>query len=716
MNKKNTFKIRPAGRHLLTIGEDLIQDAYAAVIELVKNAYDADSPDVRISINKKKDNNEYTIVILDHGHGMTLETVKNRWLVPSTPDKKERRISPSGRVMQGSKGIGRYASAILGDNLELITITAKGEKNVISINWSDFNKAEYLDDVPVIVETVSSKEKSGTKLTITGNSLIWDKDRFDKLRFELKKLIPPIKIKSKDEKFLIYLNITGFNDYNNIKEKIEPFPIMDFFDYRISGHINTRGKGSLVYSSQKARNIADEEIQIDLGQPTKCGKLDFDIRAYDRDKESIESLINRGLTDSDKNYLSNQEARKVLNDYNGIGVYRNGFRIRPLGDAEFDWLKLNKRRVQNPSRCIGSDQFIGYVFIESEEKSGLIEKSARDGLKVNTSYDALIEATISVIAKLEEKRFKFRKDTGLGRTGRNINKRLDALYFNEELRKEIITQLKKHRLKNEILDEIGNTFDNDADKKAKLADEIRDAVGIYQGQATLGKIINVILHEGRRPLNFFKNQIPNLQFWYNTLLKSKNTGDYKEFLSIADSFGLNAEILVTLFSRIDPLAMGKRARKNILNLKEAIVKNFSIFNNEMKAANIRFTISGPDDFKYQAWQQDIYAIFTNLIDNSIYWIKEKKCKKRNISVNIVLNGGDLSYIDYRDSGPGIEPDLIADEIIFEPDFSTKPNGTGLGLAIAGEAALRNNLELKVYESDQGAYFRLQLKQNTEAKK
>ena len=46
MPEAGTYTIRPAGRHILTIGRDLIQDPYAAVIELVKNAYDADSPDV----------------------------------------------------------------------------------------------------------------------------------------------------------------------------------------------------------------------------------------------------------------------------------------------------------------------------------------------------------------------------------------------------------------------------------------------------------------------------------------------------------------------------------------------------------------------------------------------------------------------------------------------------------------------------------------------
>jgi signal transduction histidine kinase len=75
----------------------------------------------------------------------------------------------------------------------------------------------------------------------------------------------------------------------------------------------------------------------------------------------------------------------------------------------------------------------------------------------------------------------------------------------------------------------------------------------------------------------------------------------------------------------------------------------------------------------------------------------------------VTDGKSLDYIDYRDTGPGIEPELIESEVIFEPQFSTKPNGTGLGLAIASEAAERNDLELKAFESEEGAYFRLQPK-------
>jgi signal transduction histidine kinase len=683
------------------------------VIELVKNAYDADSPDVSIKFQAAPGKKEYEVIISDHGHGMSLEVIKEKWLVPSTDDKLERQVSPGGRIMQGSKGIGRYAAAILGNNLLLETIANNGKMNSLTINWQDFEKAEFLDDVPVLVTSSNSSAKPGTTLKITGNDSyfsLWDKKQFDKLRFELKKLMPPISEKTKPGKkkaFSIKLNIKGFTAYPDVIETIKPFPLFEYYDYKISGQIDRDGQGTLVYASQKARNIPDETIKIDLKRPSGCGNLVFDIRAYDREKDAIEALIKRGLKNPSGNYMQINEARAVLNDYNGIGVYRNGFRIRPLGDPEFDWLTLNKRRVQNPSKFIGSDQIIGLVLIEPEKKSGLIEKSARDGLKINTAYNALIDITTVVISKLEEKRYKFRRDSGLSRSGRNINDKLDKVYLNEELKKGVISELKKGKVENKIIGRIDEIFGNDTEKKIKLAEDVKNIVGIYQGQATLGKIINVILHEGRRPLHYFKNQIPNLKHWYNSIIISKDPSAYTEFLSIAEGIGVNANSFVSLFNKIDPLAMGKRSRRSSLNLKKVIHDTFSIFDQELKKENIVTVINGPDDANILAWVQDISAIFVNLIDNSIYWIAEKKTAARKISVNISFNGDRLDYVDYQDSGPGIEPDLIASEVIFEPDFSTKPNGTGLGLAIAGESALRNNMELKAFTSNTGAYFRLQ---------
>ena len=709
MISSDSFRIRPAGRHILTIGRDLIQDTYAAVVELVKNAYDADSPDVNIEFFADTDFTCIEIVIFDHGHGMSRDTVVNKWMVPSTDDKRKRRESPAGRTMQGSKGIGRFAAAVLGKELLLETVS-EGEKTTLLVVWEDFAEAQFLEDVEILIETEETTEPSGTRLTITGDEeflTYWDKIQFRNLQYELKKLVSPVDSLMSDDHFSIRLKIEGFGEQVDSSESIEPYTIFNLFDFRISGRVSSDGTGTFTYSIQKIQNTIDEEIVFTLGSPTGCGELDYDIRVYDRDKEAIGSLIQRGLKDEYGKYVERREARRILDHNNGIGVYRNGFRIRPLGDADFDWLKLNYRRVQRPARRIGSNQVIGYVQIQSESLSGLIEKSARDGLKENEAFEQLKLITKRIISELEIRRYIYRRRVGLSQPALGVERQLERLFTYDEMKREIQTQLRKTPLDQAATDGILDIIDREEEEKNKVVEEIRRTVAIYQGQATLGKIINVILHEGRRPLNYFRNEIPNLRYWHKTFQKTSDPSSLEKVMRIADGIGQNAEFLVKLFRRLDPLAAGKRAQRKPLNLKEAIEGTFSVFEETIKAQEVCIEVRGPDEFMFLSWPQDIYVIFTNLIDNSLYWMREKKVCKRTITIEFFAEGDSLQYIDYRDTGPGIDPELIAAEVIFEPQFSTKPDGTGLGLPIAGEAAERNGLKLTAHGSAKGAIFRLQ---------
>ena len=716
MNTDTIHRIRPAGRHILTIGRDLIQDNYAAVVELVKNAYDADSPDVHIEFKASDDLSGYSIVISDHGHGMSRDDVINKWMVPSTSDKLDRRKSPAGRVMQGSKGVGRYATSILGSNLYLETV-ATGDENVsekttVYLEWEPFKDAQYLDDVEIIVETEKTSELQGTRLTMEGNEEFlseWGKDQFDKLRNELKKLQSPVSTVFGNDDFCIKLTVKGFLEEEEIDETIEPYPLFDLFDYKISGKISEDGKGTLTYSCKKARNTVEEEIPLDFGKDTGCGELDFDIRVYDREPEAIDTLVKRGLTDESGEPLGKNEARRLLNTYNGIGVYRNGFRIRPLGDPDFDWLELNKRRVNIPARCVGSNQTIGYVQIQAEDASGLIEKSARDGLRENKSFNRLKDVTLEVIVELEWRRYHYRRKEGLSRPTHKIEQNLQGLFSSEELKHNVRTQLVKGAKAEKIIELI----DQDSEDKNKVAEEIRQAIAIYQGQATLGKIINVILHEGRQPLSYFRNQIPNLRHRYEFFRKTKSRTAFERLMRIAEGIEQNMNFFVKLFRRLDPLAAGRRTSRKPLKLKKTIEGTLEVFESQLETHKIFAQVKGSDAFMLSVWEQDIYTIFTNLIDNSLYWIREKNVPIRKITIEIQTDGDVLNCIDYRDTGPGIEPSLIESEVIFEPQFSTKPDGTGLGLAIAGEAADRNKLELKVLESEEGAHFILQPKMEDE---
>lgn len=717
MGNIESHRIRPAGRHLLTIGEDLIHDHHAAVLELVKNAYDADSLEVTVSIELSDDEETVVITIFDDGHGMSKNTVINSWLVPSTKSKLQNRISPSGRVMQGRKGIGRYAASILGSDLLLQTVTSEGEKTEVSFHWADFEVAEYLSDVEVEVKSYDTDEPHGTKLTITGRGKYlkaWDSDEIKILEYELRKLISPVEreqaSRTGTKTYKIYFIVDGFfyESTHMTKKEIEPFPLFELYDYRISGDIKENGTGSLKFINHKAKNSVDENISIDLKESTGCGNLIFDIRVYDRETESIDQIIKRGLKDEHGDYVGRAEAKRLLNMHNGIGVYRNGFRIRPLGDPDFDWLKLNEHRIQMPSVRIGSNQVIGYVEIESEESSHLEEKSARDGLKENAAFRHLKNITNDVITRLEERRFIYRSKAGLSRPVVKIERELEKLFSFEDVKTGIKKRLESTGVSRKTADYIIAILSKKEEESNRIVEDIRKAVAVYQGQATLGKILNVILHEGRKPLNYFKNQIPNLTFWVQEFEAEKAEQYFKEIIPIADGLGKNAQLFVNLFGRLDPLAAAKRKPKEVFDLIETVRKSFDVFESQRIDEQIEIDFKNPrEKIQLFGWANDIYIIMTNLIENSFYWLVEKKIPNKRIEVNIEGTDGKLEFMDYRDNGPGIEKHLIESGVIFEPEFTTKPQGTGLGLAIAGEAATRNGLQIKAFESDTGAYFRLQ---------
>ena len=710
MAESGTYKIRPAGRHILTIGRDLIQDPYAAVIELVKNAYDADSSNVAISF-ERNDNGEYQITVTDGGHGMSRDTVINQWMVPSTSDKQDRGgMSPGGRIMQGRKGIGRYAASILGTDLLLETATSSGEKTTLYVQWKDFDNAEYLDDVDVLIQTESTDDLPGTTLTIAVDDehlAGWKTPQFRQLQFELKKLVPPFGSLAERQGFDIVLRICDFPGVDDIDSIVEPYPLVEHFDYRISGTVDAEGNASLVYIQQKTRNVAPEEIAMELEGIAGCGHLEIDVRVYDRESESIDRLIRRGLKDDSGNYLGKLQARQLLNEYNGIGVYRNGFRLRPLGDPEFDWLKLNEQRVQRPAFNIGSNQVIGYVQIESEKHSNLIEKSARDGLIENEAFSILKKIVRKVIGLLEERRYVYRRKAGLSRQTLKVEHELERLYSFDALKRKVRTKLSEARVNKTTTSEVIALIETDEHRRSGSAETLRNVIAMYQGHATLGKIINVVLHEGRRPLNYFRNQIPLLRRYTDAFAETRDPYLGRKVVEVGGGIADNAGDFVSLFSRLDPLAAQRRSGKRSYSMAAMIRQAIDTFMRQIGEGNVTCEITGDHAFKFECWRQDIQAIFTNLIDNSLYWFNATNCEEQRIDIKICTENRTLLYVDYFDTGPGIEPDHIATEVIFDPEFSTKVEGTGLGLAIAGEAATRNGLDLTAREHDEGAWFRLE---------
>lgn len=722
--EEGIFHIRPAGRHILTIGRDLIKDNYAAIVELVKNSYDADAQNVEILFTTitKDEEKKIRIRVSDDGHGMDYDTVVNKWMVPSTNDKLLRKYSPAGRLMQGRKGIGRYATAILGNEVFLETSDLNNESTNVYIDWNEFEQREFLEDVPILIEKFQVNEASKTILEITGNRDLldtWTKESLDSLVIELKKLKDPRFAYIGKDEFNIILKFSNFpvDRYDNITIDIEPFPLFDLYDYRISGDVDSTGIANLIYENKSVVGIIPEKYEFQIRfdkNELACGKVSLDLRVYDREGDSIQNLIDRGLKDSITGQsLGRLDARRILNENCGVGIYRSNFRIRPYGDPGYDWLELDKARVQNPSLKIGSNQIIGFVAIKSEEESGLEEKSARDGLKEDNHYRALKKIVSGAISRLEQNRFLFRSKTGKGRKGQSATEMVNTLFDLSDLKSSIESEIANVNLPEDIKNKVSELISKKENENAVLSESLRKKIAEYEGQVTLGKIINVILHEGRKPFMYYTNHIPLIKIETEMLKQEFNLETLNSVVKKVDDIRFQSQILVDLFGKIDPLAAKRRDNKEAFKIFDAIETTRKVFETEFVRNGIDFQLNCDSSILFTGWKSDFYITFTNLIENSVYWFNDSQVDNKQIKIDVRNDNNEL-IIEYYDNGIGIDPKFIEDSTIFEPGFSTKSEGTGLGLSIAGEAMLRNGCKLKAEDVISGVHFIIeQIPQNND---
>lgn len=741
MSDDLTYKIRPAARLIHTIGSDLIGDSYAALVELVKNSYDADATKVDIVFKYTEIDNEKALIISiqDDGHGMDFDTVINKWLVPATDDKLKRKVSKKGsRTLQGRKGIGRFAASILGQEMTLSTVDENGEKSEAVIDWRIFKSNEFLENIELLIDKKETQEPSGTDILIiakdekydevvideNGDEAViaktdsklsyWNKESLEQLINELRKLISPFEVSSEDE-FKINLSFEN-SPFKEIDEKIaiDTYPIIKYYDYRIYGTITQDGAASLEFEN----NINPEAVQKEnisrkfelSGNNKYCGLINVDFRVFDREPDAIDNLINKGLINPvSKKYMGKNEARRLLNEVYGVNIYKNNFRIRPYGNGGVDWLDLDKDRIQNFTLKISNNQIVGFVTIQSEEKSGLDEKSARDGLKENEYYFGLKELAQKALFELETRRLAYRikSKKSRGKTTK-VQETINSLFSLSDVKSSIGNKLLEFQIDKKAIDEIDNILSKEEAKKAELKEEIEKTIAIYQGQATLGKIVNFILHEGRKPLQFFNSETKVMERYLKFYRSTNDEEHLNELTKSINGFKINSIFISTLFKRISPLAKQRREKKSKFSVLRVIKGSLDVFKTSIEDASIIIDVIGDEKIEVFGWSEDLYIVLTNLIENSIYWLGKTKSDEKKITISVLQNK-EAIIIEYKDTGPGLTDLEIESGAIFEPGYTKKIDGTGLGLSIAGEASDRLNGELSARKSIKGVNFQLEIR-------
>lgn len=708
------YYIKPAANHILTVGKGIIKDSYTAILELVKNSFDADAEYVKIKLvfNEK----ESKIFVQDDGHGMTFETVTKKWMVPSTQDKlRQKKSRYKQRPLQGRKGIGRYAASILGEDLLMLTTEKETlETTELLLEWKDFYSDEkYLEDVDILIESYkSTNTPAGTFLTISGSN-IWTEIELDRLIRSLKRLLSPFDEIESDFKIFLEISKEGSEKYSDYSEEIKPLPILEHYHYRVYGQIDLHEvidneefiNVNLTIENKSLTNILpiiiEKNVKLDKGQKF-CGLLKLDIRAFDLDEELPG--------------FSSAESKKLVKEIPGIAIIKGGFRVRPYGDSKVDWLGLNERRYNNPTTRLSNNQVAGYVTVLQEEESKLEEKASREGFKENEYYEGLIFSILTSLSELEPVRYKFRKQHNKGgRKPKSINEQINIVSNFDKLNVRISSALESSNASAVLTAEVKKIVEEETKEKEEQFEEIKRTIAKYQGQVTLGKIMTVVFHEGRKPLNALKQHPKFIAAWSKEFMSTfKEIEQHKTerlqelYAKILDRLNDNkeqAEVFINIFKKLEPLANNKRSHPKKFTLSKPITDAFKLFESELTDKDISYSITGDLTTTLKGWEIDLQIAFANLIENSIHWLSTSS----NKSILVVIEESeDKILIDYQDTGTGIDEDNIQDQDIFDPGFSTKEDGTGLGLSIAGESLERNKAKIRAVSNPNGANFIIEI--------
>lgn len=661
-NVSGQAKMRPRARLVSLLGDELISDEPVAVVELVKNAYDADAKRVEVIFENNNIGIPERLIIKDDGHGMDLDTVIGGWFEPGTVLKKQKDRSPGKRLYQGAKGVGRFAAARLGESLILETTDEKSNKDVtVLLEWGKFDDDSYLDDIEIMYESATSKNKSkGTKLTIEGMDLKkkWEEDDYKALHDRLSRLISPF---DEVNDFKIELVVPN---HPELTGEVEPHSLTKKPKYLLKGKLQEDGALNAVLEIDgKNKKIITRDSVGKKNEEVKCGAFDFEIRAWDRDREGLSPY----MIEYDS---SISQIRNILNSYCGVSIYRDGFRVHPYGEQGNDWLSLDNRSRQNPVSSLANNQIIASIKTSRETNPELKDRTTREGLVHNAAYDELVEWFTQVLKILEEERYKIRPRE-------DAKPEYTTTLFEAFDMTEVVDEADKQLGKKHPVSKLVRSKDQEVREGVK---KLQDHYSRVLMAAGLGQLVDLVIHEIGAPLGRINREINHVIKLIDRYEFDKVDGEQieKGFGSIKSWL----EQIAKLRSTLDPKTAGKRGRATSFSVEEEIIGNLNLYENLIGKQKIKVSFKRPKKhLVVHMSRSNLGQIVANLIDNSVFWLSRHHGDGKGGKIDIQLKPIDGGFvIQFSDDGPGISEEDR--EIIFEQYFSKKPNGMGLGLYIA----------------------------------
>lgn len=725
------------------LGQQSVSNNVAAIFELVKNGYDADSNLVEVVFLGNIENKRLRITkikIRDDGNGMTLEDIINKWMVVGTDSKEREMFSPRyKRRVVGEKGIGRFATQRLGSKVTIVSeprdiegrITEYPNKRVtLQLDWTKYQPGTTFDQIKHKVKVLEkpSKLSFGTELIIEDLNDIWTQEQIDRLRDKLSSLVIPKELQDKETPpFTAKIIAEGFQlpDMRIESRFFSKAP------YEVKAKLRS---GAITYVIIDRENENDVEIKGEpiTGHDLKCGNADFHLYHFPQDKRN--SSQKRWENYYRHNMAMNANVfAETLRDHCGVRIYNDNVRVLPYGEPGNDWLDLNTRQLGKfggKEGKISNKSVIGFLLLTRAENKDVVETTTREGLIKNRAYSDLEKFVKLVIDEFEaykgkkwlEQQEKEGKKDHMAETKTELKGIQDALLEVKEvvadlpLEKRVPYVEKQVSYLSEKLSHVDKKLETiDVEHKEEI-EEYVNTEEIYRNLSSIGVTTISFAHEIVNPLVSMDLKLSNLLRDLGTpTLSNEDRKEKLLFLSNSISSMLHWANYIRAFSSLIA-GTGEQKKKEFVNLKTNISQILKAYAGALTDNNIDVRPSIPDYVPNLYMNRaDLESVIVNLLTNSVKSLKLVE-RKRIIQISVESTASHLRIL-FSDNGIGIKKSDY--ERIFQPLYTTYNDpdrgimGTGMGLTIIRDIlnSYEGTISVSKPEFEPGASFLVSLPLN-----
>lgn len=649
---------------LTRLGEELVPNLDQAIIELIRNSYDADATICNIEI-KDDPANGGTIVLSDDGTGMLEEHVVNNWLVLGGSTKTSSKLTPGGRRTVGDKGLGRLAALRAGSQASMITRHVSQDADAavkITIDWKKFEDVLIVEDV-ALPTAAAHRENHGTTITLTGLKRKLGRSEIDRLGRSIVLLTSPFE---GNASFRVNLDAP---DYPELEARVRN-AYLDDAEYVLRAKILEDGtafaevtdfKGVTLYSDNSSEWLLrkSDESSIYNAPPST-----FELYSYVFNKNSF---AGRGSTIG--------EVKQWLRTVGGVHFYHRKFRVPPYGDPGHDWLDMNLSRARSPEERPSTNNSVGRVIVDDPD-GVLRQKTDRFGFIESDEFLEIRRFAKNALEWFARRRLR---DAESRRDNQKDESRKAPAQARAELMETISNSmpLLEREKAFKALDRIQQNYE-------KVLKATREDLILYRSLATAGTTAAVFAHEIGKPIQIIIGTQKTITRRIATLSPPEGVARLAEPLEIIKTASNRLSRFAGM--QIDFLKREKRRHgavdinsviRNLHQLWQPVLEDSKI------SLNLEFhDVQGAVIFGTEAL---VETIITNCLTNSVSAFEREGARTidRTIHLRAIVEGNTLA-VEVEDNGPGINMNL--DEI-WLPGRTTRQEGTGFGLTIVKDSTL-----------------------------